>query len=413
MALDVNGYNEMFKAFVDFAQAKMAANEKKAVARGSLGEDGALVGREIKASTTDSVHKWSRTDADQDANDRTREIFRNAIIDMFGGETKIPASVKKAMLMSDYDCGKPLTARRILSVKAAIDANGVMREKKAASVRFGEVLDEYEDNTAEERGAAVDALLRGVGKDRDLLALLQFNGCQAIRGLLIGVGGRLRAEGEVAERLEALRRNVDELRAASRGDRRMFNAGLRQLAGFNGKALQDGMVATICALARQVPLKPLRNISAESEPTKILAAMCGLHKGAFDICRTSGVMRQFSEPGAEEINAVNSLATALIYSRCGDRTLRGLRAGFYSANCGKALTIAGNIGNTSKDDKIKRTALTFGGIFIRSRSRVLNEMLGDDLPGAGPDLNAHYNTTRREYDEFKRMIEAHAAQVEV
>ena len=124
-------------------------------------------------------------------------------------------------------------------MKAAIDANGVMREKKDASVRFGEVLAEYEDNTQEARGAAVDALLRGVGKDRDLLALLQFNGCQVIRGLLLD-GGRLRAEGDVAERLEGLRRNVDELRAASRGNRRIFAAGLRQLVEFNGKPLPDG-----------------------------------------------------------------------------------------------------------------------------------------------------------------------------
>ena len=97
----------------------------------------------------------------------------------------------------------------------------------------------------------------------------------------------------------------------------------------------------------------------------------------------------------------------------GDRTLRGLKAGFYSANCGKALTIALSIGNLSKDGNVKRTALTLGGIFIRSISRVLNEILGDNQPGAGPNLNAHYNTTQREYNECKRMMEAHAAQVEV
>ena len=54
---------------------------------------------------------------------------------------------------------------------------------------------------------------------------------------------------------------------------------------------------------------------------------------------------------------------------------------------------------------IKRTALTLGGIFIRSSSRVLNEILGGNPP-AGPDLNAHFNTTQREYDEYRRMIEA-------
>ena len=41
---------------------------------------------------------------------------------MFGGVDHIPDNVKDAMKMQDYGKGKPLTARRILAVKAAIDA---------------------------------------------------------------------------------------------------------------------------------------------------------------------------------------------------------------------------------------------------------------------------------------------------
>lgn len=41
---------------------------------------------------------------------------------MFGGEQNIPESVKEAMLLKDYDCGKPLTARRIIAVRDAIVA---------------------------------------------------------------------------------------------------------------------------------------------------------------------------------------------------------------------------------------------------------------------------------------------------
>ena len=46
---------------------------------------------------------------------------------MFGGERNIPDSVKDAMLLKDYDRGKPLTARRILAVKAAIDRDGTVK----------------------------------------------------------------------------------------------------------------------------------------------------------------------------------------------------------------------------------------------------------------------------------------------
>lgn len=54
-----------------------------------------------------------------------------AVVNMFGGESKIPAGVKKAMLMGDFNAGKPLTARRILAVKAAIDADGTAKARSA------------------------------------------------------------------------------------------------------------------------------------------------------------------------------------------------------------------------------------------------------------------------------------------
>ena len=134
MALDINGYNATFKAFTDFATKSVEAGKDKSIARASADvATGALAGREIKAATTDSIRgffKWFRSSDEKAANDATRKLFRDAIIDMFGGESKIPAAVKKAMIMADYDCGKPLTARRILAVKAAIDASGTTEARK-------------------------------------------------------------------------------------------------------------------------------------------------------------------------------------------------------------------------------------------------------------------------------------------
>ena len=130
MPLEINNQNlfqnAQFQQFVDFAEAAVKAGKQKAIARLSTGVDiktGALAGRTITASTTDSVRgifKWFRKPDDQKANDATRKIFHDAIIDMFGGENKIPASVKKAMIMADYGKGKPLTARRIIAVATAI-----------------------------------------------------------------------------------------------------------------------------------------------------------------------------------------------------------------------------------------------------------------------------------------------------
>ena len=122
MGLDVNGYNAQFRQFVDFAAQEMKAGRTKAIA---LTDSATLFsGSTITVQSNDKVGAFFRKGTVKNANNEARTLFRNAIIDMYGGESKIPESVKTAMLLKDYGHGKPLTARRIMAVKAAIDAEG-------------------------------------------------------------------------------------------------------------------------------------------------------------------------------------------------------------------------------------------------------------------------------------------------
>ena len=146
MALDINGYNSAFRSFVDFAQERIDANQAKAVVDARIKKFNGEEVLTIAHMKTDDVHKWLRTGDECDVNDRTRAIFRAAVVNMFGGESKIPESVKKAMLMEDYDKGKPLTARRILAVKEAIDADGTAKAR-SATIRF-ETLDDPANKAA-------------------------------------------------------------------------------------------------------------------------------------------------------------------------------------------------------------------------------------------------------------------------
>ena len=146
MALDINGYNNAFKSFVDFAQNRLGENQGKAVADARIKKFNGEEVLTIAHAKTDEVHKWLRTGDECDVNDRTRAIFRAAVVNMFGGESKVPESVKKAMLMEDYDKGKPLTARRILAVKAAVDADGTAKAR-SATIRL-ETLDDPANEAA-------------------------------------------------------------------------------------------------------------------------------------------------------------------------------------------------------------------------------------------------------------------------
>jgi hypothetical protein len=123
MSLQIPEYNKVFTAFVKFAQKNMAADNEKAIASvnvrtNPLGDRKIL---SVKTAANDSVHNWTRGLDEWVVNDATRKVFKKAVADLFGGEAGIPQSVKKAMLLADYNQGKPLTARRIMAVKQAID----------------------------------------------------------------------------------------------------------------------------------------------------------------------------------------------------------------------------------------------------------------------------------------------------
>ncbi len=191
MALDINtGYSNVFKTFVEFAEKTYADGYDSACARATLN------GRQLTVSAL-SLYETSyvlRKTAEKEINNSTRTLFMNAIADMFGGEAKIPPSVKKAMILSDYGEGRPLTARRIIAVKNAIDADGAMRIKGASQFREAETRETalamgYRETELPKLARAVNfyAITQGC-TERDALNAVSEQGSKANR--LMGYGGR-------------------------------------------------------------------------------------------------------------------------------------------------------------------------------------------------------------------------------
>ena len=161
MALAINA---QFDKFVQFAQQQPNAATSKAIARVTGNED-ALAGRSISASTTDHVRgvfSWGgRSDADAARNNETRRLFLKSVADIFGGEGNIPKAVKDVMKLEDYGTaerplGKPLTARRIMAVKAEVDKivaahaefnDGVV--DKIVHAKFNELPQEFQTGLRE------------------------------------------------------------------------------------------------------------------------------------------------------------------------------------------------------------------------------------------------------------------------
>ena len=435
MPLDINGYNDTFKAFVDFAQAKVSAKEKEAVARFGQGEDGALASRAISASDTDYVHKWFRSGDDKDANDHVRRAFRKAVADMFGGEGRIPGSVKKAMLLGDYKKrGRPLTARRIMAVKKAIDADGTVTpfnfkgkidvEPAASKVKAALLLAKNTD--ADAKGRAVDALLEDVKSEPALIALLLANDCKAARKVMLDSGNNLRSTVAIRAKLMALRENIRDLRAAAGGDKRLLKTGLKLLAKFGGNALPRGVIKKIFEAARRIDLAPLRGLSSSVSPARLVRTMCLLEKGVNDVRKEAKIREALGkDAGGEEVVAANSFILGLILSRCDGKTLRGLKAGFYSKGNAKVMdaleSITGERLPAGEDppmgllSAITQVSQDLGNSFRQDCVAIVNELLGvenyelvsaayEDVGAGEADLRAVYAAVERHTREEHRDL---------
>ena len=114
--------NATFNQFVNWAQSKTDENAT-ALAQNTIGQKASdFTISEHAGDKIGVAGWWKRTAMMKRENNTTRDIFRNAVIDMFGGLSKIPQAVRKAMELDNFNGGgKPLSARRILAVKTAID----------------------------------------------------------------------------------------------------------------------------------------------------------------------------------------------------------------------------------------------------------------------------------------------------
>ena len=130
-------FNADFNRFVNFATEQNGSGKAIADAANGKFEVGKLA-RQVVPASGDKVGAWFRSQDAKDVNNVTRDIFHKAVADMFGGESKIPDSVKAAMNMKRFDgSGRPLTAKRIMSVKVAIDQYNAQNPSAGPKVNVG------------------------------------------------------------------------------------------------------------------------------------------------------------------------------------------------------------------------------------------------------------------------------------
>lgn len=119
--VNVSAYERLNASFGEFVK-------NSAVKGGTIAKiDPVLKGvTTLKAGSGDFKGNLFRDAAQIAANNSIRDVFKNAVAEVFGGESSVPSSVKAAMKWDDFDgTGRPLTARRIRATMTAISAYSI------------------------------------------------------------------------------------------------------------------------------------------------------------------------------------------------------------------------------------------------------------------------------------------------
>ena len=396
--MPVNFNSVHFQSFVDFAQQRFDAGDKTAVISATVTKP--LDGRKILSvdqSKTDSVHKWTRGFDEWTVNDRTRALFRQSVAKLFGGESKIPESVKKAMLLADYDQGKPLTARRILAVKAAIDPFIANFDEKLAAARSGathaynKVNEDDEDRgpgeaiiTKAHMDGLVETAMKAVGEDRDALDVLAGRG--VMDGLLLRADAQLRSPADVAKKAKAILANVAELKRAANGNPSVLAAGKIFLAQLGGKSAPAGVIAAMVRDALAADVSALKRLSASSSGRSIHKALNQFVTTQVRIAEVSGAHEAMEGP--DEKAAARDFVGLLLLAKCGASGIRRIQAAMHSENARKlcaiyTLIVAKNIDKEGLSNAVVEQTAIMG---VRWRSNLGQlKIAADSLMGVPDD----------------------------
>ena len=314
MALDIN--NATFRAFTDFATKNVEAGKQKTVVRVDTAGAGSLGSLTIKAAKGDWVGIGiGRLRSLKDANNIARDLFKTAIADMFGGEDRIPDSVKDAMKMQDFGKGKPLTARRILAVKAAIDQ---VAEKMQTCIEETKANFDYNVDEREKCNEMIEKAFIACKGNTDAMDIVKTH----ISEITVNSASELRTEEGMQKKVDGLLDNLKELKELSKKNPAIYTAGKIMLKE-SGVALPKGMIAKLVQASNEAPINGLRKLSGSSPATSIHDVTVQLHKSIKHAMISSGAEHL---EGAPEKMAVRDFVASTILSRCSKSALQNIRS---------------------------------------------------------------------------------------
>ena len=334
--------------------------------------------------------------------------FRDAIVGMFGGESRVPSGVWDAMRLEDYDKGRPLTARRIMAVKAAIESappappapltpeTALEKARANAAAVYGKLDRDGIPATPEQIDEVVQAAIDRAGADPDALEVVVEN----IKRLLNGSGDNLRSAEDIRKRVDKIIGNLNEIREAAGGDDTIVRRGVDALKGLNGKSLDQGLFAAMIRLSRSAAVGSVAKITTRSSALDLHKAVAQFEKAVHAVSVES---KADALDGADEKDVCRDFIAGLVLDKCGTAACRNIQAALSAPSASKLLAIYNDISMGEFDKSAAKGGLRYhvqgqGG----THAKVLSMM--------HMAINLKFGATR---DELRRGISDYEGQIDM
>ncbi len=186
------------------------------------------------------------------------------------------------------------------------------------------------------KAIARDALAH-CGDDFDLKGLVS----KHISNLCVNGAGELRTPDQIKAKIDALRANLAEIRASSKGNLAAEKAGVTFLDCLCGKSVPSGMIGRIVQAALTAKPGEYAKLSPASTPQQLFQAVVDMHKAVEKVLRDVHFTETFTE--SPELLAGRDYIASLVFTRFPPAKLQAAAAAFRGETALKVLALVNKI----------------------------------------------------------------------
>jgi len=331
-----------------------------------------------------------RNDDSKAINNNVRDLFLRSILAVCGVSRidQLPANVQAVMKEDDYRGGHPLTARRITAVKNAIDASLRVEADEAKTRIELQLARDMPNVPLVTRSQNAQRLVELAKGDVELIHMLADERHYRLASNILRRDDRnFNDMAEIEQRVEGLRRNLNEVRRVANNDRAFFEQILNHLNYIEELPLPDGQIERMVTATQNLNFGPVRNLLDDLSYNKGLEAFFRLQKMVNSVVAEAGLpVAEDPEEAQGDLHCKYKFIYAMIFDNFGEENrrllLNQLAKPKLGDDCKAMVAIAiGTWDEGGDEEPLKTNIKNFAWSLAHTSASVVREVLKDSLDG--------------------------------